>query len=64
VNTEEVGHGYLTMNPTNIHTHGLLVSAHYPQGSDTTYGDNIFVITFNSANGTPTINQGCSTLAT
>lgn len=51
----ESGHGYLLMNPTNIHTHGLLVSAHYPQGSDTTYGDNIFVLTFNSVNGTPNI---------
>ena len=49
-NPDEPGHAYLAMNPTNIHTHGLLVSGHYPQGNDTTYGDNIFVLTFNSAN--------------
>ena len=55
VNPEEPGHEYLALNPTNIHTHGLLVSPHYPAGTDTTYGDNIFVLTFNSSNGTPSI---------
>ncbi len=50
MNPDEPNHQYLSMNPTNIHTHGLLVSGHYPQGTDTTYGDNIFVLTFNSAN--------------
>src|SRR5271165_397928 len=28
-NPEEM-EGFLSMNPTNIHTHGMLVSAHYP----------------------------------
>ncbi len=55
VNPEEQNpsHAYLALNPTNIHTHGLLVSPHYPSATDPTYGDNIYVMTFNSANGTP-----------
>ena len=46
---------FLALNPTNIHTHGLIVSPHYPSKSDPTYGDNVFVLTFNSANGTPVV---------
>ena len=46
---------FLALNPTNIHTHGLIVSPHYPSKSDPTYGDNVFVLTFNSANGTPIV---------
>jgi L-ascorbate oxidase len=46
---------FLALNPTNIHTHGLLVSPRYPSKSDPTYGDNVFVLTFNSANGTPVV---------
>jgi L-ascorbate oxidase len=47
----EPGMGYLTLNPTNLHTHGLIVSTHAPTATDPTYGDNIFVLTFNPANG-------------
>ncbi len=47
----EPGHSYLALNPVNLHTHGLLVSAHYPTAADPTYGDNVFVMTLNSANG-------------
>ena len=46
---------FLALNPTNIHTHGMLVSPHYPSTADPTYGDNVFVLTFNSANGTPVV---------
>ena len=55
VNPEEPGHAYLALNPTNIHTHGLLVSAHYPTANDPTYGDNVFALTFNGANGIPSL---------
>ena len=47
------GAGFLALNPTNLDTHGLLVSPHEPSAGDPTYGDNIFVLTFNSANGKP-----------
>ena len=47
----EPGHAFLTLNPTNIHTHGMLVSPHSPSADDPTYGDNIFVLTFNPLNG-------------
>jgi FtsP/CotA-like multicopper oxidase with cupredoxin domain len=47
--------GFLALNPTNIHTHGMLVSPRYASKADPTYGDNIFVWTFNSANGQPTV---------
>lgn len=47
----ERGREFLTQNPTNLHTHGLLVSPHGPSMNDPTYGDNVFVLTFNSANG-------------
>lgn len=46
---------FLALNPTNIHTHGLLVSPRYPSASEPSYGDNVFVLTFNSANGTPVV---------
>ncbi|MGH8246770.1 MAG: multicopper oxidase domain-containing protein, partial [Gammaproteobacteria bacterium] len=52
---EEPGEAFLALNPTNIHTHGMLVSPHYPTAADPTYGDNVFVLTFNSANGTPVV---------
>jgi L-ascorbate oxidase len=35
-------------NPTNIHTHGLLVSPRGATSSDPTFGDNVFVLTANS----------------
>ena len=46
---------FLALNPTNLHTHGMLVSPHYPSKDHPTYGDNVFVLTFNSANGTPVV---------
>ena len=51
----EAGEEFLTLNPINLHTHGMLVSPHGPTATDPTYGDNIFVLTFNSANGKPVI---------
>jgi FtsP/CotA-like multicopper oxidase with cupredoxin domain len=51
----EAGEEFLTLNPINIHTHGMLVSPHDASATDPTYGDNIFVLTFNSANGKPVI---------
>ncbi|MDD5411117.1 MAG: multicopper oxidase domain-containing protein [Methylobacter sp.] len=54
---EEPGEQFLAQNPTNIHTHGMLVSPSFPSPSEKSpkYGDNIFVLTFNSANGAPDI---------
>ncbi len=51
----EPGREFLTLNPINIHTHGMLVSPHGPTAADPTYGDNVFVLTFNSANGKPVL---------
>lgn len=47
----EPGQDYLLKNPTNIHTHGMLVPPNFPTALNPTYGDNVFVLTFNSANG-------------
>jgi L-ascorbate oxidase len=47
------GEAFLALNPTNLHTHGLLVSPHGPTPDDPAYGDNVFVLTFNPQNGTP-----------
>ncbi len=52
-NPEEPAEAFLSMNPTNIHTHGMLVSPHYPTVAVPNYGDNIYVYTFNPANGVP-----------
>ncbi len=56
---DDPGEEFLEQNPTNIHTHGMLVSptAPDPLAPNQAYGDNIFVLTFNSANGTPDINS-------
>jgi len=43
----------LHLNPTNLHTHGLLVPARAPTPTDPSLGDYIFVSVFNSANGIP-----------
>jgi L-ascorbate oxidase len=43
----------LLLNPTNIHTHGLIVPARAPTLSDPTFGDDIFVDIYNPSNGTP-----------
>lgn len=47
----EPGHAFLALNPINVHTHGMLVSPHFPTPSNPTYGDNVFVMTLNPDNG-------------
>jgi L-ascorbate oxidase len=47
------GQGNLFLNPTNLHTHGLVVQARAPTLSDPTFGDDVFVDVFNPANGLP-----------
>jgi L-ascorbate oxidase len=47
------GEANLYLNPTNLHTHGLLTPARAPTVSDPTFGDFTFVTVFNSANGIP-----------
>jgi FtsP/CotA-like multicopper oxidase with cupredoxin domain len=56
-NSEAEGEQFLALNPTNIHTHGMLVSPSTPSDSTKPYGDNIFVLTFNSANGKPNLDS-------
>jgi L-ascorbate oxidase len=41
---------YLINNPTNLHTHGLIVEPHRAVGPTDTYGDYVFVETTNLAN--------------
>src|SRR5215467_14099521 len=41
------------LNPTNLHTHGLLTPARAATRQDPTWGDDVFVQVFNPANGTP-----------
>jgi FtsP/CotA-like multicopper oxidase with cupredoxin domain len=48
------GGANLRLNPTNLHTHGLLVPARAPAPTDPSAGDYIFVSVFNSTNGIPT----------
>jgi FtsP/CotA-like multicopper oxidase with cupredoxin domain len=48
------GGANLFLNPTNLHTHGLIVPARAPTLSDPTFGDFIFVEIYNPANGLPT----------
>jgi len=52
---DDPDHAFLRLNPTNIHTHGMLVTPNYPTPANPTYGDNVFVLTFNSANGQPQV---------
>jgi L-ascorbate oxidase len=52
--TTDPGGANLYLNPTNLHTHGLLVPARAPTPTDPSLGDYIFVAVFNSANGIPT----------
>ena len=47
------GEANLYLNPTNLHTHGLITPARAATVSDPTFGDDIFVAIFNSANGIP-----------
>ena len=49
----ERGFHYLGSNPTNLHTHGMLVSPHWPTRKSPTYGDNVFVMTLNPDNPPP-----------
>lgn len=51
----EPDEGFLALNPTSLHTHGMLVSPHYPSNADPTWGDNVFVLTFNGR-GNPKAN--------
>ena len=48
------GNPNFALNPTNLHTHGLLVPARPPTLSDPTFGDYVFVDVYNPANGMPT----------
>jgi FtsP/CotA-like multicopper oxidase with cupredoxin domain len=47
------GGANLHLNPTNIHTHGLITPARAATVNDPTFGDFIYVSIFNSANGIP-----------
>ena len=47
------GEANLYLNPTNLHTHGVLTPARAATRSDPTFGDYVFVTIFNSANGIP-----------
>jgi L-ascorbate oxidase len=47
------GQANLPLNPTNLHTHGMVVQARAPTVSNPTFGDYIYVGIFNSANGIP-----------
>jgi FtsP/CotA-like multicopper oxidase with cupredoxin domain len=47
------GQANLYLNPTNLHTHGVLTPARAPTLGDPTFGDYVFVTIFNSANGIP-----------
>ncbi|WP_084143778.1 multicopper oxidase domain-containing protein [Methylocapsa acidiphila] len=47
------GEANLPLNLTNLHTHGLIVEARAPTLANPTFGDDVFVQVYNSANGTP-----------
>jgi L-ascorbate oxidase len=47
------GEANLYLNPSNLHTHGVITPARAATVSDPTFGDFIFVTVFNSANGIP-----------
>ena len=53
----EPGHEDLALNPTNLHTHGLIVEPRKPTVARPTWGDNIFVLAYNTANGVPQTNR-------
>jgi L-ascorbate oxidase len=57
----------LAGNPTNLHTHGLIVEPHRAEGPNDPYGDYVFVELLNPANGAappPTVQpmQGAHTM--
>ena len=47
------GEANLFLNPTNLHTHGLLTPARAATVGDPTFGDFVYVTIYNSANGIP-----------
>jgi L-ascorbate oxidase len=49
----EPGQANLFRNPTNLHTHGMIVEPRAPTLTDQTFGDYVFVQIYNSANGMP-----------
>ena len=49
----DAGEANLYLNPTNVHTHGLLTQARAATLSDPTFGDFVFLSLYNSANGIP-----------
>lgn len=49
----ELGQDNLFRNPTNLHTHGLIVPPRVPTLSDPTFGDYVFLEIYNTANGMP-----------
>ncbi len=51
------GQANLYLNPTNLHTHGLVVPARAATVKDPTFGDFVFVTAYNSANGVPVPQQ-------
>src|SRR3974390_697363 len=44
------GEGNIPLNPTNVHTHGVLTPARPATRNDPTFGDFVYVSVFNSAN--------------
>lgn len=53
----DAGGANLPLNPTNLHTHGMIVEPRASTPEDPTFGDFIFVTVFNPANGQP-VSQG------
>ncbi|RPH70500.1 MAG: hypothetical protein EHM78_11225 [Myxococcaceae bacterium] len=49
----EDGETLLQLNPTNLHTHGLLVEPRCPTPEDDTYGDWVFVLAIDPRNRPP-----------
>ncbi|HEX4511433.1 MAG TPA: hypothetical protein VH328_15185, partial [Burkholderiaceae bacterium] len=49
----ETGMAWLALSPTNLHTHGLIVAPRFPTKKNPTYGDNVFVLALDPANGLP-----------
>jgi L-ascorbate oxidase len=47
------GEANLFRNPTNLHTHGMIVQPRAATLNDQTFGDYVFVQVYNSANGMP-----------
>lgn len=47
------GEANLYLNPSNLHTHGLLTPARPATLGDPTFGDFVYLTVFNSANGLP-----------